>query len=79
MVDEEWHKKNCMGVRSWTSCFDGFTDSEYCECEQGRSLKAASDVRTSRMIRSTVSVLVTVAIFMVVITVALVVYSRIVQ
>lgn len=79
MVDEAWHKKNCMGVRSWTSCFDGLTDSEYCECEQGRALKNASDARTSRMIRQAFSVLVTVTIFMAVLATALVVCSRIVQ
>lgn len=72
-VEEDWHRKNCNGYRNWTSCIDGLPDWEYCDCEQGRELKARSDARTAYWIQQTIAILITVAIAMAVFAVAVVI------
>ena len=79
VIDESWHKEHCIGTRRWASRYGGFQDLGYCECEQGRALKALDNARSSRMIRCSLSVFATMMIFVAVVTAALVVCSRIVR
>lgn len=78
-VDEDWHLKNCSGYRTWLSCIDGGTDWEYCDCAQGRELKAKDDARTDYIIRQALAALITVAVGMAIFAAAVIICGRIVK